>query len=84
MSISDVQEAIQVLKKGSVRVKVRKSRENRRYDELRDKKVEYRQTNQMVWQIRRTYQGGWTDFANELTPEDTVRELIRKEFDVRY
>jgi len=84
MSIGDVQEPVQVLKKGSVWVKVRISGENRRYGELRDKQIEYRQTNQMVWQIRRTYQGGWTDFANELTPEDKVRELIKKEFDVRY
>ena len=54
------------------------------YRKLRDKKIEYRQTNQMVWQIRRTYQGGWKDFANELTSEETVRELIKKEYDVRY
>jgi len=84
MSISDVQEPIQVLKKGYVRVKVRKSRESRRYSELRDKKIEYRQTNKMVWQIRKTYQGGWKYFANELTSEKTVRELIKKEYDVRY
>jgi len=84
MSISDLQEPIQVLKKGSVRVKVKRSGERRRYGELRDKKIEYRQTNQMVWQIRKTYQGGWKDFANELTSEETVRELIKKEYDVRY
>jgi len=52
--------------------------------ELREKKIEYRKTNQMIWQIRMTYQGGWKDFANELTSEETVRELIRKEYDVRY
>jgi len=84
MSIGDVQEPVQVLKKGSVWVKVRISGENRRYGELRDKQIEYRQTNQMVWQIRETYQGGWKDFAKELTSEETVRELIRKEYDVRY
>jgi len=84
MSIGDVQESVQVLKKGSVWVKVRKSGINRRYGELRDKQIEYRQTNQMVWQIRETYQGGWKDFANELTSEETVRDLIKKEYDVRY
>jgi len=84
MSISDVQEPIQVLKKGYVRVKVKKSGDNRFYWELRDKNIEYRQTNQMVWQVRKTYQGGWKDFANELTSEEVVRELIRKEYDVRY
>ena len=84
MSIRDVQEPIQVLKKGSVWVRVRKSGVNRRDGELRDKKIEYRQTNQMVWQIRKTYQGGWKDFANELTSEEAVRELIKKEYDVRY
>jgi len=84
MSLGDVQEPVQVLKKGSVWVKVRKSGKNRRYGELRDKQIEYRQTNQMVWQIRETYQGGWKDFANELTSEETVRELIKKEYDVRY
>jgi len=84
MSISDVQEPIQVLKKGSVRVKVKKSGDNKMDRELREKKIEYRKTNQMIWQIRMTYQGGWKDFANELTSEDKVRELIRKEFDVRY
>jgi len=84
MSISDVQEPIQVLKKGSVRIKVRKSKENGIAGELRDKKIEYRQTNQMVWQLRKTYQGGWKDFANELTSEEVVRELIRKEYDMRY
>jgi len=84
MSIGDVQEPVQVLKKGYVWVKVRVSGENRRYGELRDKLIEYRQTNQMVWQIRETYQGGWKDFANELTSEETVRELIKKEYDVRY
>ncbi len=84
MSISDVQEPIQVLKEGYVRVKVRKSGENRFYGKLRDRKIEYRQTNKMVWQVRKTYQGGWKDFANELTSEEVVRELIRKEYDVRY
>jgi len=84
MSIGDVQEPVQVLKKGSVWVKVRVSGKNRRYGELRDKQIEYRQTNQMVWQIRKTYQGGWKNFANELTSEETVRELIKKEYDVRY
>jgi len=84
MSISDVQEPIQVLKKGYVRVKVKKSGKNRKHVEFRDKKIEYRQTNQMVWQIRKSYQGGWKDFANELTSEETVRELIKKEYDVRY
>lgn len=78
MTISDVQDPIQVVNRGFVEVKVKRD------GKFIDKKVEYRQTNQMVWQIRRTYQGGWTDFANELTPEDTVRELIKKEFDVRY
>jgi len=78
VTISDVQDPIQVLNRGSVKVKVKNC------GEMMEKKVQYRQTNQMVWQIRRTYQGGWADFANELTPEDKVRELIRKEFDVRY
>jgi len=78
VTISDVQDPIQVVNRGSVKVKVKKG------GKFMEKKVQYRQTNRMVWQIRRTYQGGWTDFANELTPEDTVRELIRKEFDVRY
>ncbi len=78
MTISDVQDPIQVLNRGSVKVKVKNC------GKMMEKEVQYRQTNQMVWQIRRTYQGGWTDFANELTPEDKVRELIRKEFDVRY
>jgi len=78
VTISDVQDPIQVLNRGSVKVKVKNC------GKLMEKKVQYRQTNQMVWQIRRTFQGGWTDFANELTPEDKVRVLIRKEFDVRY
>ena len=84
MSISDVQEPIQVLKEGHVKVKVMKSGDNGVYGELRDKKIEYRQTNQMIWQVRKTYQGGWKDFSNELTSEEVVRELIRKEYDVRY
>jgi len=78
VTISDVQDPIQVVTQGFVKVKVKRD------GKFMDKKVEYRQTNQMFWQIRRTYQGGWTDFANELTPEDTVKELIKKEYDVRY
>ena len=78
MRVSEVQELIQVHKRGSVKIKVREE------GELREKTVEYRQTNQIIWQIRRSHQGGWKDFANELTSEKTVRELIRKEYNIRY
>ena len=52
MSVSEVQNPIQVHKKGPVKIKVR------REGELVEKEVENRQTNQMVWQIRRSYQSG--------------------------
>jgi len=49
-----------------------KRRRNKINDMLKEKEVEYMQNNQTVWQIRRSYQRGWNDFANELTPEETV------------
>lgn len=75
---SSAQDRVQVLNRGFVEVKIRQ------HGKIVRKKIEYRQTNRMIWQICRTYQGGWTDFANELTPEKKVRQMIKKEYDMRY